>query len=87
MSAQASIETEDMKFFPQGHQRDFQVLDDRIGFVLGVERIFMRILNRMFRAIVDLPERGREVGPLQLGERIGDEHRLHELLRHPDIEK
>ena len=44
-------------------------------------------LNRMFRSIIDFPERGREIRPLQFGERIGDEHRLHELLRHADVEK
>ena len=76
-----------MQFFPQGHQRDLQILDDGIRFILGIESIFVRVPNRMLRAIVNFPERGGKVGPLQFGERIGDEHRLHEFFRHPHIEK
>ena len=41
----------------------------------------------MLGAVVDLAQRGRQVGALQLGERVGHQHRLHELLGHADVEK
>jgi len=68
-------------------QRHFEVLDERVGLVLGVEGVLVRVLHRVLGAVVDLPQRRREVCPLQLGQGIGHQHRLHELLRHPHVEQ
>ena len=43
--------------------------------------------DRVLGPVVDLAERGREVRPLQLAERVGHEHRLHELLGHAHVEE
>ena len=76
-----------MQFFAQRFQRHFKILDERIGFVLAVESVFVRVLNRVLGAIVNLTQRGCQVGALQLGESVGDEHGLHELLGHAHVEK
>src|SRR6266446_3748591 len=68
-------------------QRHLEVLDERIGLVLGVERVLVRVLDRVLGPVVDLAKRGREIGSLQLAERIGHEDRLHELLGHADVEE
>ena len=47
----------------------------------------MRIFDRVFGAVVNFSKRGGEISPLQLGEGIGDQHRLHESLGHTDIKK
>ena len=66
---------------------DLEVLDDRVGLVLAVEGVLVRALHRVLGAVVDLAQRGRQVRPLQLGERVGHQHRLHELLGHADVEE
>ena len=66
---------------------DLEVLDERVGLVLVVERVLVRALHRVLGAVVDLAERRREVRPLQLGQGVGHQHRLHELLRHADVEE
>ena len=76
-----------VQFFAQRFQRDFEVFDERVGFVLAVEGVFVRVLNRVLGAVIDLPQRGRQVGALQLGEGVGDQHGLHELLGHADVEE
>ena len=76
-----------VQLFAQRGQRDFEVFDQRIGLVLVVEGVFVRVLHRVLGAVVDLAQRGRQVGALQLGERVGHEHRLHELLGHADVEE
>src|SRR2546425_2377114 len=42
----------------QGH---LEVLDDRVGLVLGVERVLVRVLDGVLRPVIDLAERGGEV--------------------------
>src|SRR5205807_1098968 len=52
-----------VQLLAEGRQGDLQVLDERIGLVLGVERVLVRVLDRVLGAVVDLAERGREVRP------------------------
>ena len=76
-----------VQLLAQGLQRHLQILDQRVGFVLGVEGVLVRVLHRVLGAVVDLAQRRGEVGPLQLGEGVGHQHRLHELLRHAHVEE
>ena len=52
-----------------------------------VEGVLVRVLDRVLGAVVDLPQRGRQVRALQLGQGVGHQHRLHELLGHADVEE
>src|SRR2546425_1370680 len=83
----ASVLGTHVQLLAESRQRHLQVLDERIGLVLGVERVLVRVLDRVLGPVVDLAKRGREVGSLQLAERIGHEDRLHELLGHADVEE
>src|SRR5205814_5878970 len=76
-----------VEFLAQRRQRHFEVLDQRVGLVLVVERVLVRVLHGVLGAVVDLPERRGEAGPLQLGQGVGHQHRLHELLGHADVEE
>jgi hypothetical protein len=76
-----------VKLLAERRQRHLEVLDERVGLVLGVERVLVRALDGVLGPVVDLAERGREVRPLELGERVRHEHRLHELLRHRHVEE
>src|SRR6185503_10329724 len=68
----------------EGH---LEILDERVGLVLVVEGVLVRALHGVLGSVVDLAQRGRELGPLQLGERVRHQDRLHELLRHADVEE
>src|SRR5215510_12888058 len=68
----------------QGH---LEVLDERIALVLAVEGILVRALHGVLGAVVDLAERRREVGALELAEGVSHQHRLHELLGHAHVEE
>ena len=76
-----------MEFFAQRFEGDFEIFDERIGLVLAVEGVFVGVLNRVLGAVINFPQRSRQVGALQLGESVGDEHGLHEFLRHADVEE
>src|SRR6266542_1624533 len=76
-----------VELFTEGGQGDFEVLDERVGFVLIVEGVLVRAFHGVLGAVVDLAQRGGEAGPLQLAEVIGHQHRLHELLRHGHVEE
>ena len=58
----------------------------RVGLVLAVKCVFVRILDRVLGTVVDFAKRGRQVRSLQLGEGIGHKYGLHELLSHADVE-
>ena len=76
-----------MQLFAQRFERDFQIFDQRIGFVLAVEGVFVGVLNRVLGAVINFPQRSRQVRALQFGQGVGDQHGLHELLGHADVEK
>ena len=52
-----------VELLAQGGQRDLEVLDERVGFVLAVERVLVRVLHRVLGAVVDLAERGGQIRP------------------------
>ena len=76
-----------MQLFAQGFERDFEIFDQRIGFILVVEGVFVRVLNRVLGAVINFSEGSRQVRALQFRESVGDEHGLHEFLGHADVEK
>jgi len=73
--------------FAERDARHFQILDNRVRFILGVERILVRVLNRVFGPVVNLSERRRQFRVLQFGEGVRDYHGLHELLGNAYVEE
>ncbi len=76
-----------MELFSKRGKGYLEILNDWIGFVLRIEGVLVRIFDRVFRAVINFPKRGRQISTLQLGERISDQHGLHEPLRHADVKK
>src|SRR5262249_9136866 len=76
-----------VELFAERGQRHLEVLDQRVRLVLVVEGVLVGVLHRVLGAVVDLAKRGREIRPLELGEGVRHQDRLHELLGHADIEE
>jgi hypothetical protein len=45
-----------VKLLAQRFERDFEIFDQRIGFILSVEGVFVRVPNRVLGAVIDFPQ-------------------------------
>ncbi len=76
-----------MELFSKRSEGHLEIFNDRIGFILRIEGVLVRIFDRVFRAVINFSKRRREIGTLQFRERIRDQHCLHEPLCHADVEE
>ena len=53
-----------VQLFAQRFETDFEIFDERVGFVLAVEGVFVRVFDRVLGAIINLAKRRSQIRSL-----------------------
>jgi hypothetical protein len=78
---------EDVQFFAERPERHLEVLQDRVGLVLGIEGVLLGAADGVLGLVEDAAEAGGLVGVDQVLDRAGVQHGLHELLGLVEVEE
>ena len=78
---------EQVQLLAQGVEGDLEVLDDRVGLVLLLEGVLARVADGVLGDVVEVADAGGLARVDQLLAGVADQERLHELLRHRDVEE
>ncbi len=78
---------EDVQLLAQGAERDLQVLEDRVRLLLVVEGLLLRAGDGVQALVVHATKAERLVGLDEVLAAVGEQHGLHELAGHAEVEQ
>ena len=78
---------EEVQLLAQRVHRDLEVLDDGVGLVLLLERVLLRVADRVLGDVVEVADAGGLAGVDELLAGLAHQEGLHELLRHRHVEE
>ena len=78
---------EEVQLLAQGVQGDLEVLDDRVGLVLLLERVLAGVADGVLGDVVEVADAGGLARVDELLAGLADQEGLHELLRHRHVEE